>query len=223
VATPIAWWLARSQHWLRSRSLLVGGTTLVCALPFWGSYLLVLWGPKGVVRATTEQRAFLGGPSAFHFEGFGVASVISSLPVYSATPAHAFNRQSKQSASGSGRLPTSFALDRFHHPSDTTGPPGIFDRPPYHFCPTTIGEFGVIPDDCAISAGNQSVISGIYDNVEAIRITPRPLARWRYGGVLVCGVVALYSLNGPRTLGDDEMSAWHSFGRAFTATIGDLR
>ena len=78
VGTPIAWWLARSRHWLRQPIAAVVALPLVLPPTVLGFYLLLLLGPNGWVGQLTERLGL--GLLPFTFEGLVVASVIYSLP-----------------------------------------------------------------------------------------------------------------------------------------------
>ncbi|HAC26408.1 MAG TPA: molybdate ABC transporter permease subunit, partial [Marinobacter hydrocarbonoclasticus] len=75
---PIAWWLARSRHWLRQPIAAVVALPLVLPPTVLGFYLLLLLGPNGWVGQLTERLGL--GLLPFTFEGLVVASVIYSLP-----------------------------------------------------------------------------------------------------------------------------------------------
>jgi molybdate transport system permease protein len=78
VATPIAWWLARSRHAWREAVGAVVALPLVLPPTVLGFYLLIVFGPNGPGGAL----AGLWGARtlAFSFEGLVIASVIYSLP-----------------------------------------------------------------------------------------------------------------------------------------------
>lgn len=78
VGTPIAWWLAHSNHWVRQPIAAIVALPLVLPPTVLGFYLLVLMGPKGMVGELTEQLGL--GLLPFTFEGLVIASVIYSLP-----------------------------------------------------------------------------------------------------------------------------------------------
>ena len=78
VATPIAWWLARTRSsWRAPVSALV---TLPLVLPptVLGFYLLVLMGPSGLVGVVTQALGW--GLLSFTFTGLVIGSVVFSLP-----------------------------------------------------------------------------------------------------------------------------------------------
>jgi len=105
-----------------------------------------------------------------------------------------------------GRYARASPMDRFHHPSDTTGPPGIFDRRRTTFAHTIWRNLALYLMIAAIVPGKPKVIQWpIYDHVEAIEYTQVATGSWRYLVVfLVCGVGgAAYSLNGRVHSGDD--------------------
>lgn len=78
IGTPIAWWLARSSHWLRQPVAAIVALPLVLPPTVLGFYLLLLMGPEGIVGALTDTLGL--GTLPFTFAGLVVASVIYSLP-----------------------------------------------------------------------------------------------------------------------------------------------
>src|SRR5436189_1490303 len=78
IATPIAWWLARSKHSWREGIGAVVALPLVLPPTVLGFYLLLAFGPYGPGGAL----ASLWGARtlAFSFEGLVIASVLYSLP-----------------------------------------------------------------------------------------------------------------------------------------------
>ena len=78
VATPIAWWLARSRHPWREGVGAVVALPLVLPPTVLGFYLLLAFGPNGPGGSV----ASLWGARtlAFSFEGLVIASVLYSLP-----------------------------------------------------------------------------------------------------------------------------------------------
>jgi len=157
IATPLAWWLART----RSRwSSLVG--TLV-ALPLvlpptvLGFYLLVALGPHGPL-------SWLALP--FTFGGLVVGSVIYSLPFAVQPLQHAFEAIGTRPLEAAATLRAS-PLDAFFSVAVPLAAPGFVTAAILSFA-HTVGEFGVvlmiggnIPDRTRV------VSTQIYGHVEA--------------------------------------------------------
>ena len=193
VGTPIAWWLARSQHWLRQPIAAVVALPLVLPPTVLGFYLLLLMGPKGVVGQLTEQLGL--GLLPFTFEGLVVASVIYSLPFTVQPLQNAFIGINNQLLEVAATLRAS-PMDRFFTVVIPLARPGFLTAAVLTFA-HTIGEFGVILMIGGNIPGETKVLSvAIYDHVEAIEYTQ---AHWLAGGMVVFSfvvLVALYSLNG---------------------------
>jgi molybdate transport system permease protein len=77
VATPLAWWLARSKAWYKEPAAAIVSLPMVLPPTVPGFYLLIALGPDGPGRAI----ASLWGARtiAFTFTGL-VGSIISSMP-----------------------------------------------------------------------------------------------------------------------------------------------
>jgi len=193
VGTPIAWWLARSQHWLRQPIAAMVALPLVLPPTVLGFYLLLLMGPKGVVGQLTEQLGL--GLLPFTFEGLVVASVISSLPFTVQPLQNSFTSINNQLLEVAATLRAS-PMDRFFTVVMPLARPGFLTAAVLTFA-HTIGEFGVILMIGGNIPGETKVLSvAIYDHVEAIEYTQ---AHWLAGGMVVFSfvvLVALYSLNG---------------------------
>ena len=78
VGTPIAWWLARTSHWLKQPIASVVALPIVLPPTVLGFYLLVLMGPNGPVGKFTQMLGL--GTLPFTLTGLVVASVVYSLP-----------------------------------------------------------------------------------------------------------------------------------------------
>src|ERR1700734_4524313 len=78
VATPLAWWLARSKAWFKEAAATVISLPMVLPPTVLGFYLLIALGPDGPGGAI----ASLWGARtlAFTFSGLVIGSIISSLP-----------------------------------------------------------------------------------------------------------------------------------------------
>jgi molybdate transport system permease protein len=78
VGTPIAWWLARTRHWLKGPLDAVVALPLVLPPSVLGFYLLLAMGPQGLIGHLTQALGL--GLLPFTFWGLVVASVFYSLP-----------------------------------------------------------------------------------------------------------------------------------------------
>src|SRR5436190_18416755 len=78
VATPLAWWLARSRRWWSEVVSAVVALPIVLPPTVLGFYLLIALGPHSVLMAPFQ--AFGIRTLAFSFEGLVIGSVIYSMP-----------------------------------------------------------------------------------------------------------------------------------------------
>ncbi|MFC7001352.1 molybdate ABC transporter permease subunit [Pseudobowmanella zhangzhouensis] len=140
VATPLAWWLARTSS--KSRIVIQAIVALPLVLPptVLGFYLLLLLGPNGAIGSTLELMGF--SHLAFSFSGIVVASVCYSLP-FAVQPL-------MQSFQDMGPLPNELAaslgagsLDRFFSITLPLCRGGFIVAATLSFA-HTLGEFGVI-------------------------------------------------------------------------------
>lgn len=193
VGTPIAWWLARSQHWVRQPIAAIVALPLVLPPTVLGFYLLVLMGPKGVVGQLTEQLGL--GLLPFTFEGLVIASVIYSLPFTVQPLQNAFGSINQQLLEVASTLRAS-PRDRFFSIVLPLARPGFLTAGVLTFA-HTIGEFGVVLMIGGNIPGETKVLSvAIYDHVESLEYAQ---AHWLAAGMVAFSfvvLVALYSLNG---------------------------
>ncbi|MDO6822407.1 molybdate ABC transporter permease subunit [Marinobacter sp. 1_MG-2023] len=193
VGTPIAWWLARSKHWVRQPIAAIVALPLVLPPTVLGFYLLVLLGPKGMVGQLTEQLGLSLLP--FTFEGLVVASVIYSLPFTVQPLQNAFGSINQQLLEVASTLRAS-PWDRFFSIVIPLARPGFLTASVLTFA-HTIGEFGVVLMIGGNIPGETKVLSvAIYDHVESLEYAQ---AHWLSAGMLVFSfvvLVTLYSLNG---------------------------
>ena len=78
IGTPIAWWLARTQSWLKGPIAAVVALPLVLPPTVLGFYLLIAMGPNGFIGELTQSLGL--GTLPFTFWGLVVASIIYSMP-----------------------------------------------------------------------------------------------------------------------------------------------
>jgi molybdate transport system permease protein len=193
IGTPIAWWLARSQHWLRQPVAAIVALPLVLPPTVLGFYLLILMGPQGLVGKLTTELGL--GVLPFTFEGLVIASVIYSLPFTVQPLQNAFQTINQQFLDAAATLRAS-PRDCFFSVVLPLARPGILTACVLTFA-HTIGEFGVVLMIGGNIPGETKVLSvAIYDHVEAIEYTQ---AHWLSAGMVVFSfvvLVSLYSLNG---------------------------
>jgi len=193
VGTPVAWWLARSTHWVRQPVAAIVALPLVLPPTVLGFYLLVLMGPKGMVGQLTEQLGL--GLLPFTFEGLVIASVIYSLPFTVQPLQNAFGSINQQLLEVASTLRAS-PRDRFFSIVLPLARPGFLTAGVLTFA-HTIGEFGVVLMIGGNIPGETKVLSvAIYDHVESLEYAQ---AHWLAAGMVVFSfvvLVVLYSLNG---------------------------
>jgi len=188
IATPIAWWLSRSQHW--SKRLVETLTTLPLILPptVLGFYLLIMLGPNGPLGTLSEQLGL--GPLVFSFSGLLIGSIFYSLP-FAVQPLHnAFSAIDKQLIEAASTLRAK-PLDRFFSVIIPLARPGFLSAAVLSFA-HTVGEFGVVLMIGGNIPGETQVLSiAMYDHVEALEYQQ---AHWLAGGMLVFAFSVLYAL-----------------------------
>lgn len=168
LATPLAWWLARTRS--RWRAAIGAVVTLPLVLPptVVGFYLLVAMGPEGPIGALTEALGL--GLLPFTFEGLLVASLVYSLPFAVQPLQHAFE--------GVGRRPLEAAatlrarpLDAFFTVALPLARGGFLQAGVLTFA-HTVGEFGVVLMIGGNIPGETRVVATqIYGHVEAMAYT----------------------------------------------------
>ena len=140
VATPLAWWLARSKRWWREIVAAVTALPLVLPPTVLGFYLLVALGPQSPIMAPLAP---LGVRTlAFSFTGLLIGSTIYSLPFAVQPIRNAF------AAIGEGPLEAAATLgasgwSRFMAVALPLARPGLLTGAILVFA-HTVGEFGVV-------------------------------------------------------------------------------
>ena len=188
IATPLAWWLARSRKPWREAVAAIVSLPLVLPPTVLGFYLLIALGPNGPGGAI----AGLWGARtlAFSFGGLVIGSVIYSLPFVVQPLQNAFE--------AIGERPLEVAATLRASPWDTfisvvlpLAKPGYVTATVMGFA-HTVGEFGVvlmlggnIPDKTRV------VSVQIYDHVEALEYAQ---AHWLSAGMVAFSFVVLLTL-----------------------------
>ena len=165
IATPLAWWLARTRSsWRKPIGALVA-LPLVLPPSVLGFYLLLAMGPNGPFAPLL---AWFGvGPLPFSFSGLVIASVFYSLPFMVQPLQSAFEAIGDAPFEAAATLRAS-PLDRFLTIALPLALPGFVSASILTFA-HTVGEFGVV----LMIGGNLPGITRvasvqIYDHVEAM-------------------------------------------------------
>ncbi len=165
IATPLAWWLARTKSLLRAPMTALVTLPLVLPPSVLGFYILVALGPHGPLGQLTQSLGI--GLLTFTFPGLVVGSVIYSLP-FAVQPLQAafesIGPRPMEVAATLGAKP----LDAFFSVVLPLARPGIFTALVLTFA-HTIGEFGVVLMIGGNIPGKTQVVSTeIYTFVEAM-------------------------------------------------------
>jgi molybdate transport system permease protein len=165
IATPIAWWLARTaSRWRAPLSALVA-LPLVLPPTVLGFYLLVAMGPDGALGRLTLALGL--GTMSFSFAGLLLGSVIFSLPFAVLPIQHAFEAQGARPMEVAATL-RARPLDAFFSVALPLAWPGLVTAAILSFA-HTVGEFGVVLMIGGNIPGKTRVVSTqIYGHVEAM-------------------------------------------------------
>jgi molybdate transport system permease protein len=165
LATPLAWWLARTRS--RWQAPVAALTALPLVLPptVLGFYLLVALGPAGPLGRLTQALGL--GLLPFTFAGLVVASVIYSLPFVVQPLQNAFAAIGERPLEAAATLRAG-PLDTFFSVVLPLARPGYLTAGVLGFA-HTVGEFGVVLMIGGNIPGATRVASvQIYDHVEAL-------------------------------------------------------
>ncbi|KOR30042.1 molybdenum ABC transporter permease [Achromatium sp. WMS2] len=189
VATPIAWWLARTQSKWRGVVSAVVNLPLVLPPTVLGFYLLILLGPLGPIGQLMHWLRI--GRLPFTFWGLVVGSVLFSLPFALQPIQNAFQILGPRPLEAAATLRAG-PLDRFFTVAVPLAWPGFFTAVVLVFT-HTVGEFGVVLMLGGNIPGETQVVSlAIYNHVEAMEYEP---AHWLAGGLTALSFLALLGMN----------------------------
>lgn len=188
LATPLAWWLARTRSPLRAPVSAVVTLPLVLPPSVLGFYILVALGPHGPIGGLTQSLGL--GLLTFSFPGLVVGSVIYSLP-FAVQPLQAafesIGNRPMEVAATLGAKP----LDAFFSVVVPLARPGFLTACVLTFA-HTIGEFGVVLMIGGNIPGKTQVVSTeIYTFVEAMEYDK---AHWLAGGMLLFSFIVLLAV-----------------------------
>jgi molybdate transport system permease protein len=189
LATPLAWWLARTHSAWRAPVAAIVALPLVLPPTVLGFYLLVALGPNGPLGQFT---LFMGwGTLPFTFAGLLLGSVIYSLPFAVQPIQHAFEAIGRRPMEVAATLRAG-PIDAFFSVALPLARPGFLTAAILSFA-HTIGEFGVV----LMIGGNipqqtRVVSTQIYGHVEALEYAQ---AHWLSAGMVAFSFVVLLSLS----------------------------
>ena len=165
VGTPLAWWLARTQSWVKKPLAALVAMPIVLPPSVLGFYLLVLMGPNGPVGQWTQALGL--GLLPFTFTGLVVASTFYSLPFMVQPIQNAMEAMGTRPLEVAASLRAS-PLDAFFSIVVPLCKPGFITGTIMSFA-HTVGEFGVVLMVGGSIPGVTRVVSvQIYDHVEAM-------------------------------------------------------
>ena len=165
VATPIAWWLARTRSWWKGPIGAVVSLPLILPPSVLGFYLLLAMGPDGPVGQFTKALGI--SPLPFTFWGLVLASVFYSMPFMIQPIQNAFEAMGDRPMEVAATLRAS-PIDAFFSVAVPLALPGFISAGVLTFA-HTVGEFGVVLMIGGNLPGVTRVASvQIYDHVEAL-------------------------------------------------------
>mgnify|MGYP000524122384 FL=1 len=165
IATPLAWWLARTTSRWRAPVGALVAMPLVLPPTVLGFYLLLVLGPQGWGGQLTQALGL--GTLPFSFGGLLLGSVIYSLPFAVQPVQHAFEAMGTRPMEVAASLRAS-PLDAFFSVALPLARPGLITAAILSFA-HTVGEFGVVLMLGGNIPGQTRVVSTqIYGHVEAL-------------------------------------------------------
>jgi molybdate transport system permease protein len=188
LATPLAWWLARTPSRWRAPVGAVVALPLVLPPTVLGFYLLVSLGPHGPVGHLTQVLGL--GTLAFTFTGLLLGSLIYSLPFAVQPLHHAFEAIGTRPLEVAATL-RARPLDAFFSVALPLARPGFVTAAILSFA-HTVGEFGVVLMIGGNIPGQTRVVSTqIYGHVEALEYAQ---AHWLAGSMVLFAFAVLLGL-----------------------------
>ena len=179
VATPLAWWLARSKA--RGKEIVATIVSLPMVLPatVLGFYVLIALGPSG---PGGRVAGLWGGRTlAFTFTGLVIGCIVASLPTVVQPIRNAFEAIGDRPLEAAATLRAS-PWQAFWRVALPLASPGILSGAVLGFS-HTVGNFGVVLMIGGNIPGRTRVMStAIYDYVEAMK--------WDEANILAGGMVA---------------------------------
>ena len=166
LATPLAWWLARSRAWFREPVAAVAALPIVLPPTVLGFYLLIALGPKSPLMALLHP--FGVRTLAFTFTGLVIGSMIYSLPFAVQPLRNAFEAIGARPMEAAATLRAS-PWDAFFSVAVPQARRGFLAAAILVFA-HTVGEFGVVLMIGGSIPGRTQVLSiRIYELVESLQ------------------------------------------------------
>ena len=193
IGTPIAYWLARTNSWLKAPISAIVALPLVLPPTVIGFYMLVALGPNGPAGKALD---FLGiGPLVFTFWGLVVASLFYALPFVVQPIQNAIGAIDERHLEAATTLHAR-PWDRFWSVIFPLARPGFLTAAVLGFA-HTVGEFGVVLMIGGNIPGKTKVVSvQIYDHVEALEYAQAHKLSLLLLGFAFVILLALYVLRG---------------------------
>ncbi len=189
LATPLAWWLARTHSRWRAPIGAVAALPLVLPPTVLGFYLLVTLGPHGPGGRLTQALGL--GTLPFTFGGLLLGSLIYSLPFAVQPLQHAFESVGTRPMEVAATL-RARPLDAFFSVALPLARPGFVTAGILTFA-HTVGEFGVVLMIGGNIPGKTRVVSTqIYGHVEALEYAQ---AHWLAAGMVLFAFAVLLGLS----------------------------
>ncbi|MEL0636053.1 MULTISPECIES: molybdate ABC transporter permease subunit [Marinomonas] len=191
ISTPIAWWLARTQSWLKAPINAIVAMPLVLPPTVLGFYLLIFLGPDGTLGSLLNELGM--SPLPFSFKGLVVASMIYSLPFVVQPIQNSFAAMGNRPLEVAATLRAS-PWNRFVYVALPLAKPGYLSAAILGFA-HTVGEFGVVLMIGGNIQGETRVLSvQIYDHVEALEYGQAHFLSLIMVAFAFCVLALLYAL-----------------------------
>jgi len=188
LATPLAWWLARSRSWLTEVIAAIAALPIVLPPTVLGFYLLIALGPDSPLM--TLLHPFGVRTLAFTFTGLVIGSVIYSLP-FAVQPLRAAFEAIGEPPLEAAAVLGAGPLDAFMTIALPLARRGFLVAAILVFA-HTIGEFGVVLMIGGALPGKTEVVSiRIYQLVESLRFGE---AAGLAGGLAAFSFLVLFTL-----------------------------
>ena len=188
LATPIAWWLARSRRWWREPVAAITALPVILPPTVLGFYLLIALGPASPLMAPLH--AFGIRTLAFTFTGLVIGSVVYSLPFAVQPLRTAFEAIGERPMEAAATLRAS-PFDAFVSVALPQSRRGFLAAAILVFA-HTVGEFGVVLMIGGSIPGRTRVVSTrIYELVEALQYRQAHLLA---GGLVLFSFLVMLSM-----------------------------
>ncbi|MEH6549097.1 MAG: molybdate ABC transporter permease subunit [Pseudomonadales bacterium] len=188
VGTPLAWWLAHSQHRLRSVAEAFIALPLVLPPTVIGFYLLIVFAPSSLPGQWWQ--GLTGTQLAFSFSALVIGSVIYSLP-FAVQPLKNTFAQLPHNLLEAAATMGCNRWDRIRNIIFPLSKRGFITAATLGFA-HTVGEFGIVLMIGGNIPGETQVLSiALYDKVETLDYSG---AHWLAAGLVIFSLIVLSAL-----------------------------